>query len=224
MSQIKKILAASIAVLMTTAVHASDVYIEQAGDGSTIDITQTGDGNRVGSSTEAATLNGQMDLDVTQVGSSNELDIETAAGQSSGVFNLNFTGDSNTMDMDLGAPSTVVVNTDVTGDSNQIELCGTFGSSITVGQSTAGACGAGTEMGQNDFQADIDIVGDSNKVSIARSGIAGQVAIADVTVNIGSNTASNNNVVNIEQSSVTESGFVSLQMDGSSNVVNIIQQ
>ena len=37
---------------------ASDVYIDQAGSSSTIDITQTGNGNLVGNSTTATTLTG----------------------------------------------------------------------------------------------------------------------------------------------------------------------
>lgn len=220
MLQITRALIVTVSVLFVGAVHASDVYIEQAGSSSTIDITQTGDGNRVGSAVEATTINGSnSDIDVVQTGSSNELDLKTGTAASGSDIELNFTGGSNVMDIDLGGVSDTIINADVTGDSNDISICGT----MTAGTALAAAsCSA--DMSQDDIGIDLDITGDSNKVGVARSGIAGTAGTTEVTINMGSTTASNLNVVNVVQESTTESGVVSLQMDGSSNVVNITQQ
>lgn len=221
----KLFVSAVMGAIIVGSAHASDVYIEQAGSSSTIDITQTGDGNRVGSVTEATTINGSnTDIDITQIGSSNEVDIKTATGAASSDIELNFTGGSNTFDANIGAADSTIINADITGDSNQVEICGAFDTGIVANQTTAGACDTGADMSQNDIGIDLDVVGDGNKVSIARSGIAGLANTTEISVNIGSNVASNNNVVNIQQSSITESGTVDLTMDGSSNVVNIIQQ
>ena len=159
------------------------------------------------------------DIDITQTGSGNELDLKTGTSASGSDIELNFTGGSNEMDIDLGSVSDTIINTDVTGDSNNISICGTMTAGTTT---TAASCSA--DMSVSDFGVDLDVTGDSNKIGIARSGVAGTSGVTEVTVDMGSTTSSSMNVVNIEQSSTTESGVVSLTMDGSSNVVNITQQ
>lgn len=214
-------MSACMGALMVGAANASDVYIEQAGSSSTIDITQTGDGNRVGSVSEATTINGNgSNIDITQSGSSNEIDIETGSAALSSTIAIVQDGNSNIADIDIGGADSTVLNIDIDGDSNETTLCGT----LTTAASTVASASCATAMGQNDLGVDIDIVGDSNKVAVARDGIAGVSGTTEVTVNIGSTTPSNSNVVNIQQLSTTESGMVNLTMDGSSNVVNITQQ
>ena len=211
----------AISLLLASTATANEVYIEQAGSSSTIDITQTGDGNRVGSSTEATTIQGSTsDIDITQTGTGNEIDIETGISASTSTVDIVQDGSNNIADIDIGSADSTVLNLKVDGDSNETTLCGTLGTTAGVGQSAA----CGTEMVQDDFGVDVDIVGDSNKVAIARDGLGGTASTTEVTVNIGSTVASSNNIVNIEQLSTTESGVVSLTMDGSSNVVNITQQ
>ena len=73
-----------LALLGIIPANAADVYIEQVGSSSTIDITQTGDGNRVGSSSDSASIYGTgSDVDIIQNGSNNELDLETTTGAGS---------------------------------------------------------------------------------------------------------------------------------------------
>jgi len=203
-------------------VNAADVYIEQVGSSSTIDITQTGDGNRVGSSSDAASLYGTgTDVDVVQNGSSNELDIETTTGAASTVINIDQDGDYNVGDINIGSADSTTYDAQISGSYNETTLCGTVTTAAASG--TSAVCN--TSVGVNDFEVDLDINGDSNKVAISRSGVAGSSSTADVTVNIGgAGTASSNNIVNIDQSSATESGIVNLTIDGSTNAVNITQQ
>lgn len=222
MSKIRQLfVSAMLGAMVVGTAQASEVYIEQAGSSSTIDITQTGNSNRVGSVSEATTINGSTtDIDITQNGGSNEIDIETGAAAASSDIAIVQDGSSNIADIDIGSADSTILNIDIDGDSNETTLCGTL--TTAAGAATSAVCNA--TMGQNDLGVDIDIVGDSNKVAVARSGIAGTANTTEVTVNIGSTTPSDSNVVNIVQESITQSGIVNLQMDGSSNVVNITQQ
>lgn len=222
MSHTNIIVAALLGAMIAGAASASEVYIEQAGSTTTIDITQTGDGNRVGSSGTPATINGSTtNVDITQSGSTNEIDISTGSAASSSDINIVQDGTSNVNTTEIGNADSTILNINVTGDSNETTLCGTL--TTLAGSATSASCA--TAMGQNDLDVAIDINGDLNKVAVARSGIAGVNGTTDVTVNIGGNVSgSNSNIVNIQQSSTTESGIVNLSIDGSSNAVNIVQQ
>ena len=211
-----------LALLGVIPANAADVYIEQVGSSSYIDITQTGSGNRVGSDGDAATLNGTgTDVDVVQEGSSNELDIRTATGAGSTTVNITQEGDSNVGDINIGGATSTTYDAQISGSYNETTLCGTVTTAAASG--TSAVCN--TSVGVNDFEVDLDINGDSNKVAISRSGVAGGSNTKDVTVNIGgAGTASSNNIVNIDQSSTAESGIVNLTIDGSTNAVNITQE
>jgi len=211
-----------LALLGVIPANAADVYIEQVGSSSTIDITQTGDGNRVGSSSDSASIYGTgSDVDIIQNGSNNELDLETTTGAGSTTVNIKQDGDNNVGDINIGSASSTTFDAQITGSSNETTLCGTVTTAAASG--TSAVCN--TSVSVNDFEVDLDVDGDSNKVAISRSGVAGASGTADVTVNIGgAGVASSNNIVNIDQSSTTESGIVNLTIDGSSNAVNITQQ
>ena len=87
-NRINKIsLALLVSLLGTTAAWASDVYIDQAGSTSTIDITQTGDGNTVGSAGTASTITGDnSDVDITQTGATNIADVSSSVGTSGTIL------------------------------------------------------------------------------------------------------------------------------------------
>ena len=96
MSFNKKLLSLALLSAITAPAFASDVYIDQAGSGTTIDITQDGNGNTVGNSTTATTLTGDsQDIDITQTGNTNKVDISTASGSNDTTIAITNTGDSN---------------------------------------------------------------------------------------------------------------------------------
>ena len=104
-------LALLVSLLGATSVWASDVYIDQAGSTTTIDITQTGSGNTVGNSTTASTIIGSnTDIDVTQTGDSNAADIETATGASDTKIDYTATGGSNILDVDISTATDTTSN------------------------------------------------------------------------------------------------------------------
>lgn len=212
----------TIAMGITTA-RAADVYLDQAGSSSTIDITQQGDGNIVGSSSDRSTINGSSaDVDISQDGSSNELYIETGSSTTAPDIDVVQSGSSNVFNVDLGSVSDPAIDLNVTGDSNKIDVCGTF--STAASSATDAVCSA--DMGQDYIGVDVDIANssDSNKIAIGRSGITGTDGTTEVKVSIGATTAgSDSNIINITQDSTTESGVVDLTVDGTGNAINITQ-
>ena len=213
-----------VLVGISSTVLASDVYLEQAGSSATIDITQTGDGNRVGTSTEATTLQGgNADVDILQEGTSNTIDVEQSGSVTSGAdINLTQKGASNIIDVNTEGAEDLAVAVTQEGDNNEVNVCGAINTgSLNNGVVTDGQCTADITVGN--FEADITTKGDGNNVNVARSGVAGISGTKEVTVNIGSTVASDNNVVNINQTDTSQTGLVNLKVDGNTNLVNITQ-
>jgi hypothetical protein len=201
-------------LLGTTAAWASDVYIDQAGSTTTIDIVQTGAGNTVGSSGTASTIIGDNTvIDIKQVGANNTADIETATGASGTSITYEATGGSNVLDVDISAASDTTLTTTVTGDSNEVTLCG----SLATNASAVASASCATEISANSTTTTVAITGDSNKVAVGADS-----AGAANTITIGANAVSDQNIVNLSQSG---SGVpvVTLNVDGDSNAVNITQ-
>lgn len=215
MSNINKLgLALLVSLLGTTAVRASDVYIDQAGSTTTIDITQTGSGNTIGSSGTASTIIGDnTDVDITQNGSNNTADIETATGASGTTLNYSATGGSNVLDVDISTATDTTLTTTITGDSNEVTLCG----SLATKASAVASATCATELSANTTTTNLAITGDSNKIAVGADAAS---AVNNITV--GGNIGSNLNVINLEQSG-TDVPNVTLNVDGDSNAVNITQ-
>ena len=208
------ILALLASLLATTAVWASDVYIDQAGSTTTIDITQTGNGNTVGSSGTPSTITGDnSDIDITQTGDLNAADIETATGASGTVIDYTAIGGSNVLDVDISTATDTTLTTTITGDSNEVTLCGSLGTDA----SAVGSATCATEVTADTTTTNIAITGDSNKVAVGADAAS---AVNNIT--IGANVGSNYNVVNISQTGL-DTPNVTLNVDGDTNAINIIQ-
>ena len=214
-NRINKIsLALLVSLLGTTAAWASDVYIDQAGSTTTIDITQTGDGNTVGSSGTASTIIGSnSDIDVTQTGASNTADIETSTGASDTKIDYTATGDSNVLDVDISTATDTTITATITGDSNELTVCGT----ISTDAAAAASATCATEVSANTTTTNVAITGDSNKIA---AGLDAAGAVNNIT--LGATTPSDYNIINLKQTG-TDTPVVTLDIDGSSNAVNITQ-
>jgi hypothetical protein len=206
-NRINKIsLALLVSLLGATAAWASDVYIDQAGSTTTIDITQTGAGNTVGNSTTASTIIGDgTDIDVTQTGANNTADIETSTGASGTKIDYTATGGSNILDVDIAAT--------MTGDSNELTVCG----SLATNASGVASASCATEISANTTTTNVAVTGDSNKIA---AGLDAAGAVNNITV--GANAVSDFNVINLSQGG-TDTPVVTLNVDGDSNAVNITQ-
>ena len=208
-------LALLASLLATTAVWASDVYIDQAGSTTTIDITQSGNGNTVGSSGTPSTIYGDnTDIDIIQTGDLNTADIETATGASGTVINYDATGSSNVLDVDISTATDTKLTTTITGDSNEVTLCGTL--STTASAVASATCA--TEVSADSTTTTIAVTGDSNKIAVGADAAS---AVNNIT--LGANVSSSFNTINLQQSGL-DVPVVTLNVDGNSNAINITQQ
>ena len=207
---------------------ASDVYIDQAGSSSTIDIVQTGNGNLVGNSTTATTLTGNsQDIDITQTGNSNKTDISTDAGSNDTDIAIVNTGDSNETVIGIASTGTEITST-ITGDSNLVTVCGTndgsgkattgtvsgSGSSVTQSGTIAGCT---TEVAVVDTKTTIVANGDYNSINME---LDAADAVNNITV--GGTASSSFNSIDILQDG-NDSPKITMTVDGNSNVIDIKQ-
>ena len=207
------IIVAAIFVMLGTAV-ASEVYIEQAGDTGTFNITQSNGDNRVGSVGTPSVFSGNaIAVDIIQNGTLNEADLSVLTASDT-IIDYTATGGSNILEVEIsdsGNSLTVVK----TGDFNRVTMCGTNDGAGAIAGATA-ACS--TSVGVVDTTNVINITGDSNSVNLALAS-----ASANNTVNIGQTTPSDDNVVNIAQSGAG-SHTTAITIDGNTNLVNVTQQ
>jgi hypothetical protein len=196
------------------AALASEVYIEQAGDSSTFNITQSNGSSRVGSVNTPSVFSGNNILvDIVQTGTLNEADLSVLTATDT-VIDYTATGGSNILLVDIansGNSLTVLKE----GDGNRLTMCGT---NSGAGSPAGASATCSTAVGVVDTVNTVNIKGDSNSVNLALAS-----ANAVNTINIGQTTISDNNVVNITQSGA---GLhtTAVTVDGNSNLVNITQQ
>lgn len=217
----KRIISALMLSSLALHVFGSEVYIDQAGTGSTIDITQTGATNMVngatGTVTAAAFSGDGQTIDITQTGDSNEAVVNITGGSAAMTYAA--TGSYNNFDIMVNGGTGNTATVAVTGDYNYVTICGANDSSAssTSGSTVSGpSCSSG--ISANDVTNTITVTGDANIVNAQ----VGSLANTSNTVTIGANATSNNNIVDITQ---TNAGVntVSVTIDGSTNNVTILQ-
>ena len=217
----RKIISALVLSSLALSVFASEVYIEQAGSGSTINVTQTGASNMVNGATgttTASVLSGDgQTVDITQTGDSNEAVVNlTGTGA---TMSYTATGSYNTYDVMVNGGSGNEATVDVTGDYNHVTICGANdGSASSTSGSTVSGPSCSSGISANDVTNTITVTGDSNIVNAQ----VGSLANTNNTVTIGANAVSANNIVDITQ---TNAGVntVNVSVDGSTNNVTILQ-
>jgi hypothetical protein len=175
------------------------VYVDQIGDGSTINITQTGLSNAVGSASAKATFNGQNNLvTIDQIGNTN-------------VTNINVQGDG------------VTVNSNVTGDNNTVGIACGAGGSCTGSTITNTITGDGNTVTQNGEGLTLSVVTintNNNTVNIQNDSTAVSGAKSTVLIDGGGG-----NDVAIKQTGVAAAGGhdASVNIYGATNTVDIKQ-
>ena len=207
----RKLLAILLASgMVSTGALASDVYVDQAGDTGTFNITQSNGVNRVGTVSTPSVFSGNnITVDIIQNGTMNEADIQALSATDT-IINYNAQGGSNTLEIEIGNSGNEL-NVAKTGDSNRVTMCGTMS-----GTGVSATCA--TAVGVVDTTNNINITGDSNTVNLA---LASANAINNI--DIGQTTPSNDNTVNLVQSGNGVHN-VGLVINGDTNLVNITQQ
>jgi hypothetical protein len=183
------------AMLFSITATANDIYVEQSGDGSTVDILQDGTGNTIGDSITPAYIGGGANtVNIQQIGSSNSLDavVNGAAtnttvttngsnnvqsitcgtaqsGSCSGsVITQTVTGDTNTITQALGAGANHTSNINVTGDANTVTHTSTATGTTSANITVSGSTNTigVTQAGMTTQSVTVDSTGNSNAITI----------------------------------------------------------
>lgn len=183
------------AMLFSITATANDIYVEQSGDGSTVDILQDGTGNTIGDSITPAYIGGGANtVNIQQIGSSNSLEavVNGAAtdttvttngsnnvqsitcgtaqsGSCSGsVITQTVTGDTNTITQALGAGANHTSNINVTGDANTVTHTSTATGTTSANITVSGSTNTigVTQAGMTTQSVTVDSTGSSNAITI----------------------------------------------------------
>lgn len=197
----KKILWAIPFVLLTAGSYANELYVAQIGDGLQLDLTQTGSGNSVGTSSLDMVLEGDdMTFSITQIGDSNTV-VATIKGDTyTGTWD--FTGNSNAIDLQCSP----------TGISN----CNAATMLLTVnGDLNTFDFDIGTVNDASSSNVTFTVDGDNN---VIESSIDGTNAVLNITIDNTTSLAAGG-VTN----SATTLGNTALSASGSGNIIDVEQ-
>lgn len=210
--------------LFAGSAWASEVYIDQSGSSTTINITQTGTTNvfsgEAGLTTASVLSGDSINIDVTKTGDYNDVELNLLNSATGTDFDLVITGSTNVFDGLVDGASGSIINTAITGDYNLVTVCGANDgtASATTGSSTSGpTCSNGISV--NDTTNNITVGGDANIVNMEVASAANTTN--NITIGDGL-TASSSNIINVTQTNV-DVNLVTISVDGSSNVINILQ-
>lgn len=186
------------AMLWGTMAIANEVYIEQVGNSSTINITQQGSDNKIGDNINSAYIgNGSNTVNVDQIGNDNKLSM-VLNGTSTDVTVLT-NGSGNTQEINCGTLQSSscggsTISQTVTGDNNTVIQNLNAGANHTSNITVLGDTNAVTHTSTNSATtlASINVTGNTNTIGVTQSGTLPQ----SVTVT----STGNNNIVSINQS------------------------
>jgi hypothetical protein len=198
----KVIVALVMAVLGLNIVKANELYLDQDGDTATINITQDGSDNRIGTQLNPIIIYGDsVNATITQQGSNNELDM-TMNGSAAAVT-LSTIGSTNIQSITCGTQgsagcSGATITTTIQGDNNTVtQALGSGGNQRSV----------------------VSITGDYTNITHNATGGEHK---ADITVNSLATSGSANNITVNQSGTLMQQSTVNAS--GSGITLNITQQ
>lgn len=218
-------------LFISGAVWAADneIYVDQSGASSSIDLEQIGSGNLIGGLNAAAgnmtplDLDGtSMTLDINQIGSSNIFRGDITADSYTGYFN--FSGSSNNFTMQTDPTNTYGadtsdVNVDVTGSSNTFTLnqaTSAMASTLDLDWTINGSNNSVTAAIDYDTATNyMDIDGDDNTVTLDADGYAGGYFYLDQT--------GSSRTFNVTQQSTLDNDWLKILSTGSNGTICVNQ-
>jgi hypothetical protein len=204
-------------LLLTTAIvlgfagplFASEVYIDQAGSGTNINILQENGNNQINTETAPMIVNGNdINVEIVQDGNGNVAEIYIRGSANDTNFEYRVEGDLNEIlaNIDGGTDNSFVAA--IVGNDNIITLCKDLISS------PSGTCNG---ISVNFTDTTLNIEGNNNQINFALD------AADSVNVfNIGQTIPSDFNIVNLTQTT-SVGHIVNVTIDGDSNTVDIVQ-
>jgi hypothetical protein len=202
----KLLITTTIAVGLSGPIFASEVYIDQAGSSTNINILQQNGNNRVNTETDPMIVNGDdINVEIVQDGDGNVAEIYIQGNANDTNFEYRVEGDLNEILANINGGTDNNFVAAIVGNDNIITLCKDL---------VNGTCN-GIEVNFTDTTLNLN--GNNNEINFALD------AANSVNVfNIGQNTPSDFNIVNLTQT--TSVGHIAIvTMDGSFNTVDIVQ-
>jgi hypothetical protein len=204
-TKIKTLAVAVSAVFLTSTVWASDVFIDQVGDDTIINITQTNGMNIVNTQSNPATVSGDgIRIDMLQDGDGNTADINLSNNSDNTVIDYSAVGSFNDFTVNFSTAIGNEIRATVNGDNNAISVCGSLN------------CSASSSV--TDTVNVIDIDGSYNTVRLA---VNSRDAVNTISITGGS--IGNGNTVDISQSGAAGGHITNVGIVGGSNAVTIVQ-
>jgi len=227
-----------VAMIFSASAFAADnsIYIDQSGDNSTIDITQTGAGNVVrgiqgvgSSNTTPSKIYGNNNIvDIRQIGATNTLSLgvnaSTATGRAYGIdLTYYVTGNSgtaviNSNNAGTGTSGSNLIDVRQTGNSANLNL-NILGSKNDFTAVTSGGSG-------NSIISTINADSTVNNISMTGGGsntLTQTISSNKATNNITTVGASNGIVLTQSGTAGTNGHAFTLDLTGSSNTLNVTQ-
>ena len=211
----------------------NSIYIDQAGDGATINVTQDGAGNRVrgiqgvgtGNTTPAKINGDNVQVDISQVGANNTLNLgivtDTANGSSPTSVNYSVTGGNNTGTINLnnsgtGTNSSSAIDITQTGGSSttNVSMLGS-NNSLTANQSGGSAQLISTVDASNTTQTINTSGGTDNRVTTNLTGDKGTVVVDMI--------GASNHATITQDGGGTAGHYAKLDVNGSNNTYSVNQ-
>ena len=223
-------------LLLSFGIYAdNEIYIDQAGSNVNIDLEQLGSNNIIGglnstsgSMVKAILSGGTWTFDINQIGSSNNFLTDGMYGDNFTGF-FEFDGDSNDFEfsMDttgLNSADFVDINFDVTGSSNTFDwdIAESSGSDyLDLDFILDGDSNDFTfDIDSDYYTAYIDILGDSNTMTLTKTGYGASSSDAGyfyLDLNGSSNT------LNIKQESTLALDWLKIESDASNSNICVVQ-
>ena len=203
----KKLLLTTALVLgVTTTLHASEVYIDQAGNSTNVNVLQQNGNNRINTEANPMIVNGDdINVEIVQDGDGNVAEIYIQVSANDTNFEYRVEGDLNEIlaNINGGVDNNFVAA--VIGNDNTITFCKDYINSICNG------------IQVNLTDTTLNLTGNNNQINFALD-----AADATNVFNVGQTTPSDFNVINLTQTT-SVGHIVNVSIDGDTNTVDIVQ-
>lgn len=190
------------------------IYLEQTGNAPTVSINQDGNGNRAGATTAGAINSMILDgatqiVTIDQTGDNNTINTMKIKGDAANVY-LKQLGNSNTANVSCGLTS----RCDATQTYTNVAA---LDMRFTGNSNTVNYTGNGPAL-----QAAVYVTGASNTLNLEQTSTAGQQMLINIGAS-GTGNGSDNNTVNVSQTSASLSTLVLTQTGTGGTTFNITQ-
>lgn len=203
----KKLLITTAIVLgFAGAVQASEVYIDQAGNGTNVNVLQQNGNNRINTDANPMIVNGDdINVEIVQDGDGNVAEIYIQVSANDTNFEYRVEGDLNEILANINGGTENNFVAALIGNDNTITFCKDYINSTCNG----------IQVNLTDTTLNLD--GNNNEINFALD-----AADATNVFNVGQTTPSDFNVINLTQTT-SVGHIVHVDIDGDTNTVDIVQ-